>query len=129
MTRRDNDNTKQDPVAAEFPDGTEIDGGADYTFDPFRVYDPDPEMHYFFAANDGNKIRPDGVHRLTAEMGYRRSEKQHGGGADCVLLEVPNRIRDARLAAKRKRDEAMAKAAGAPPDGLRVLPGRKHTTG
>lgn len=127
MSRNDNNNKQPEP--AEFPDDAEVLAGADYTFDPFKVHDPDPDMYYFFAANDGNKVRPDGVHRRTTEMGYRISEKQHGGGADCVLVEIPNRVRDARHAAMRRRDGARGQNQTATPDGLSVLPGRKHTSG
>jgi hypothetical protein len=58
-----------------------------YEVGGLKVYDEDPNMRYFFAADDDDKIRPDGVHRVK-DLGYRISEKKHNS-VDCVLMEMP----------------------------------------
>lgn len=124
MSRKDNRPTDTEP--AEFPDGTEIQAGANYAYDPFRIVDPDPEMKYFFAADDKDAIRPDGARRLMAEKGYRKSDKAHGGGADCVLLEIPLSVWEQRQAAKAKRDASALTDSMRPSVGREVLPGHRH---
>ena len=115
----------QEAEAAEFPDDTEIDGGANYdVFDPLEIYEKDPTKHYYFAADDGDSIRPDGVIRQLAN-GYVRSEKQHAS-ADCILLEEPLERWEARQAARAKRDAKAQRDAYAPGNGLSVLPGQRH---
>lgn len=52
-----------------------------------RITDEDPSMRYFFAIDDGDKIRPDGVGRVK-DLGYKTSEKKHNS-VDCVLMEIP----------------------------------------
>lgn len=113
---------------AEFPDDAEIQAGANYDVDdPLRIVDPDPAMYYYFAADDGDKMRPDGVHRLTREKGYRISKKEHYS-PDCVLLERPlvewekDQARNARRNAQNERDAMEA------PDGMSPL-GRGHRHG
>lgn len=124
MSRKDNKPTDAEP--AEFSDDSSIDAGANYTYDPFRITDPDPAMRYFFAADDKDAIRPDGVRRLVAEKGYRKSEKAHGGGADCVLLEIPLSVWEQRQAAKVKRDARAVADSMRPSEGREVLPGHRH---
>jgi hypothetical protein len=114
--------------AAEFPDDTEIDAGANYdVFNPLEIFDPDPDKHYYFAADDGDSIRPDGVIRQLAN-GYVRSNKKHAS-PDCILLEEPLERWEKRQAAKAKRDAKAQRDAYAPGGGLQVLPGQRHGAG
>ena len=62
---------------------------------------PDPEMHYFAAVDNGDDSRPDTVQALE-RRGYKRSEKilasQEPGS---VLMEIPLAVFEAMRAAER----------------------------
>lgn len=94
-------NEKPEPQPLEIDDDEAIDVFTNYELDdPLRIENPDPEMRYFFAADDGDKSRPDGVARVTA-MGYRVSRKTHYS-PDCVLMEIP-RARWEKAQARKRR--------------------------
>jgi hypothetical protein len=80
-------NQKPEAKPLEINDDELIDILTNYEIGGLKVYDEDPAMRYFFAANDDDKIRPDGIHRVM-ELGYRVSEKKHNS-VDCVLMEIP----------------------------------------
>jgi hypothetical protein len=108
----------------EFPDDVEIEGGADYDFaDPTAFAGKDPGMRYFFAADDKDAARPDGVAALE-RRGYRRSEKKHHH-PDCVLMEIPIDIHKKRQAAAAKRNRKLVNAATKLPPGLEKV-GDRH---
>lgn len=71
----------------EIDDESLIEIMANYELGGLRVEDEDPSMRYFFAADDGDKVRPDGVHRIK-QLGYQVSGKAHNS-VDCVLMEIP----------------------------------------
>jgi hypothetical protein len=113
-------NQKPEAVPAEFPDTSEINAGANYdVIDPLLITNPDPNMHYYFAADDGDRTRPDGVARLK-QMGYRESDKQHGS-PDCKLLEIPMEIYEKRQSASAQRNAENQRAVMEPPNGLEVV--------
>lgn len=95
-------------IAAEFPEFAEIIAGANYDSDGPEVFDPDPKMRYFLAANDGDNSRPDGVTRVT-QLGYRVSEKKHTS-PDCVLMETPRPLYEKRMEKQRRQMKSKAKA-------------------
>lgn len=88
----------------------EIDVHTNYDMDnPLTVEDPDPAMRYYFAANDGDNSRPDGVARVKAR-GYQVSKKAHGS-TDCTLMEIPKAAWERRRAAMlRARQESLGEA-------------------
>jgi hypothetical protein len=113
-------NNKTEAEPKQFSDTTEINAGANYdVIDPLLITDPDPNMHYYFAADDGDRTRPDGVARLK-QMGYRESDKTHGS-PDCKLLEIPLEIYLKRQQATSERNRANQRAVMKPPDGLEVV--------
>ena len=68
MKQTVNEKPKAQPL--EVSDGELIDILTNYEIGGLKIYDEDPSMRYFFAADDGDKVRPDGVHRLR-ELGYK----------------------------------------------------------
>ena len=103
--------TKKQAKAAEFPDDAEFEIDLDHDADDaFVVRGGDPNFHYFLAANDGDRDRPDGVAKCKA-MGYKEcTEEEVLGGADCILLKIPRKVFEARR--KRKRDARIAAKKG-----------------
>jgi hypothetical protein len=101
---------KKESQPLEISDDESIEVHTNYAIDnPLYIEDEDPSKRYFFAANDGDKSRPDGIARVE-QLGYRKSEKKHGS-TDCVLMEIPRAIWDAREKKKREaRDQAYANA-------------------
>ena len=110
---------KKEAQPLEINDDEEIEVHTNYDIDnPLYIEGEDPSMRYFFAANDGDKSRPDGVARVE-QLGYRKSEKKHGS-TDCVLMETPRKLwedrekkkRENRSLAYKKSVSQLAQAAG-----------------
>jgi hypothetical protein len=113
--------TNKQPQAAEFPDDTEITGGANYDFDdPTRILNPDPAKRYFFAAPETEgAMRPDGV-RALKRKGYALSDAEHEH-PDCVLMEIPRERYEEGQAKFAKDNAERQKAALRPPRNLEVV--------
>lgn len=93
----------KDAQVAELPDDSEFDLGANYDVRSIEVEDPDPSMKYFFAVKDDGGGRPDSVYSCK-RMGYEVSKKKCSGSPDCLLMEIPLRVFEARQKARMKRD-------------------------
>lgn len=110
---REKNTTETVAQAAEFPDGTTLEAGANYdeTREPNWIEDKDPAMAYFHAADGAQDdgVRPDGVKQLL-HQGYRKSAKKHGA-PDCTLLEIPRHVRERRDRERQDRDIALRRAA------------------
>jgi len=116
--------------AAEFPDDTEIDGGANYDHeDIFDIEDKDPAMRYFFSIDDGDGIRPDGVSACERKGYLRSTKKHHHPDKKTVLMEIPRAKYEARQEAERRRNLRNCGDSMRPPDGLEVLADHKHGIG
>ena len=94
--------SKEKAQPLEIADDESVEVYTNYDYDsPLQIENEDPSMRYFFAANDGDNSRPDGVARVK-QLGYKVSEKKHGS-TDCTLMEIPREIWERRERAKRQR--------------------------
>lgn len=115
MTKQKEETKKEN--AAIFDDDEEISLGANFDYEnPLHIEDPDPNMHYYFAAVDGDKGRPDGVARVM-QRGYQKSSKKHYS-TDCELMECPKELYEKRMRIERKRSEDLERATMEPTRGL-----------
>ena len=110
-------------IAAEYPEFASIVAGADYTATGPQVYDPDPEMRYYWAAKN-DPSRPDGVERVK-QLGYRVSDKEHTS-PDCELMETPRKLWDYRqqkvMEANKKKMQGVRREVEKPTrEGLEVM--------
>jgi hypothetical protein len=122
--KTDKNTTNSSAEPAELPDDTEIKGLVDYEEDYPRVFDPDPDRAYFFAAQ-GDPSRPDGVERKRQE-GYVMSSKKHNS-PDCALMEISKAIRDHREAVRCQRMKDALGASMRPAEGLEKIDGYEHS--
>lgn len=117
--------------AAQFDDDDEIDAGASYDeHDPFKVEGGSKEFHYYLAAKDGDKSRPDGVARVKA-MGYEVCKDETCESTDCTLMRIPMKKFSARRRgkqeARKKARTAALRPQGIPEASLKELEGHGQT--
>jgi len=121
-------NENQDAVAIEIPDGATIAHGAQYGLDPFKVYNEDPDMRYYWAADDNDKMRPDGAFRVGREQGYKVSSADRQTVPGHVLMEIPREVWERRQAQRTAQNDRNLRDSLRPrtEDGQEVLAGRQH---
>ncbi len=97
---------------AEFPTIDELLAGPNYNQAGLLVTDPDPAMQYYWASPSKDPDDPQGVAACESK-GYRVSSKKHNS-RDCILMEQPKELYEARMAHEREQQKEIEEAMATP---------------